>query len=186
MTGDAVVLRGLGWIKQAASRAPTGSLTSSNNHRLTFNKQMEGGAHRATVSQFHRYFSTCLAGRVNNSHGTCSGRSGAKHMRYHRNWSGLLYSGHTRLFNQDNSTVGRLTVEDIEKARSAKKTEAKQYKQAVLCLNLSESARERKVPVTRIGRLVNFGSLAVGLGIGAIADMAKKSLKLKQQGNWKG
>ncbi|MEQ2175608.1 hypothetical protein GOODEAATRI_019621, partial [Goodea atripinnis] len=34
MTGDAVVLRGLGWIKQAASRAPTGSLTSSNNHRL--------------------------------------------------------------------------------------------------------------------------------------------------------
>uniref|UniRef100_A0A087YDL9 Atypical kinase COQ8A, mitochondrial n=1 Tax=Poecilia formosa TaxID=48698 RepID=A0A087YDL9_POEFO len=83
---------------------------------------------------------------------------------------------HTRLFNQDNSTVGRLTAEDIEKARSAKKTEAKQYKQAVL----SENARERKVPVTRIGRLVNFGSLAVGLGIGAIADMAKKSFKLKQ------
>uniref|UniRef100_A0A668AJR2 Atypical kinase COQ8A, mitochondrial n=1 Tax=Myripristis murdjan TaxID=586833 RepID=A0A668AJR2_9TELE len=46
---------------------------------------------------------------------------------------------------------------------------------------LSERARERKVPVTRLGRLVNFGGLAVGLGIGAIAEVAKKSLKPQQQ-----
>ncbi|XP_036006294.1 atypical kinase COQ8A, mitochondrial isoform X2 [Fundulus heteroclitus] len=184
MTGDAVVLRGLSWIKQAASRAPAGSLPSLNTHRLPFNKQVESGVHRAM--QFYRYssvgayFSTCLARRVNDGHGTCSSssRSDAKHARYHRKWSGELYSGHTRLLNQD--TVGRLTAEDMDKARSVRKTEAKQYKQV-----LSESARERKVPVTRIGRLVNFGSLAVGLGIGAIADMAKKSLKLKQQGNKK-
>uniref|UniRef100_A0A9J8DI17 Atypical kinase COQ8A, mitochondrial n=1 Tax=Cyprinus carpio carpio TaxID=630221 RepID=A0A9J8DI17_CYPCA len=42
---------------------------------------------------------------------------------------------------------------------------------------LSERARERKVPVTRLGRLANFGGLAVGLGIGALAEVAKKSLR---------
>uniref|UniRef100_A0A8P0SKK5 Atypical kinase COQ8A, mitochondrial n=2 Tax=Canis lupus familiaris TaxID=9615 RepID=A0A8P0SKK5_CANLF len=50
--------------------------------------------------------------------------------------------------------------------------ESKPHKQM-----LSERARERKVPVTRIGRLANFGGLAVGLGFGALAEVAKKSLR---------
>ncbi|TSO25147.1 Atypical kinase COQ8A, mitochondrial [Bagarius yarrelli] len=51
---------------------------------------------------------------------------------------------------------------------------------------LSESARERKVPVTRLGRLANFGGLAVGLGLGAIAEVAKKSLRSdEKKGNKK-
>uniref|UniRef100_A0A8C3AGZ7 Atypical kinase COQ8A, mitochondrial n=1 Tax=Cyclopterus lumpus TaxID=8103 RepID=A0A8C3AGZ7_CYCLU len=45
--------------------------------------------------------------------------------------------------------VGRLTPEDVG---NVKKTDIKQHKQV-----LSERARERKVPVTRIARLVNFG-----------------------------
>uniref|UniRef100_A0A665VH63 Atypical kinase COQ8B, mitochondrial-like n=1 Tax=Echeneis naucrates TaxID=173247 RepID=A0A665VH63_ECHNA len=49
-------------------------------------------------------------------------------------------------------------------------------------LQLSDQARERKVPATRISRLVNFGGLAVGLGIGAIAEVAKQSLGGKKQG----
>lgn len=48
---------------------------------------------------------------------------------------------------------------------------------------LSDRARERKVPATRISRLVNFGGLAVGLGIGAIAEVAKQSLGGKQKGD---
>uniref|UniRef100_A0A8B9J6L4 Atypical kinase COQ8A, mitochondrial n=1 Tax=Astyanax mexicanus TaxID=7994 RepID=A0A8B9J6L4_ASTMX len=44
-----------------------------------------------------------------------------------------------------------------------------------------ESARERKVPVTRLGRLVNFGGLAVGLGFGAIAEVAKKSFRSEEK-----
>ena len=59
--------------------------------------------------------------------------------------------GQNRAFHQDHSSVGGLTAEDIDKARQAK-TEQKPYKQM-----LSERARERKVPVTRIGRLANFG-----------------------------
>ncbi|XP_075303897.1 atypical kinase COQ8A, mitochondrial isoform X3 [Odontesthes bonariensis] len=139
----------------------------------TFNKQMDVWVHRATATRFHRYstmgtrFTTRFAGS-------------AKHLKYHRSWSSQLFSGHARLFNQDSSTVGRLTAEDIEKARNTKKSESKPYKQV-----LSENSRERKVPVTRIGRLVSFGGLAVGLGIGAIAEVAKKSFKPKQQGSKK-
>ncbi|CAD7674666.1 unnamed protein product [Nyctereutes procyonoides] len=78
-----------------------------------------------------------------------------------------------RFFHQDQSPVGGLTTEDIEKARQAKaRPESKPHKQM-----LSERARERKVPVTRIGRLANFGGLAVGLGFGALAEVAKKSLR---------
>uniref|UniRef100_A0A8C9VIE6 Atypical kinase COQ8A, mitochondrial n=1 Tax=Scleropages formosus TaxID=113540 RepID=A0A8C9VIE6_SCLFO len=46
---------------------------------------------------------------------------------------------------------------------------------------LSERSRERKVPVTRLGRLANFGGLAVGLGIGALAEVAKKSLRSEER-----
>lgn len=77
-----------------------------------------------------------------------------------------------RSYHQDPSTVGGLTAEDIEKARQSKRTEIKPHKQA-----LSDRARERKVPVTRIGRLANFGGLALGLGFGALAEVAKKTIR---------
>ncbi|XP_041796395.1 atypical kinase COQ8B, mitochondrial isoform X2 [Chelmon rostratus] len=76
------------------------------------------------------------------------------------------------------SVVARLTPEDIKKAREAKQALVKPVRQ-----KLSDRARERKVPATRISRLVNFGGLAVGLGIGAIAEVAKQSLGGKQKGD---
>ncbi|XP_034431588.1 atypical kinase COQ8A, mitochondrial-like isoform X1 [Hippoglossus hippoglossus] len=191
MTGDAVVRRGLTWVRQAACRAPPGALTSPGSRRPgslhhaggsarePLSKPQDVCVHRTTL---HRYstmaacFSNRFPGSVDGGWGPCRGGPGAKHLKYHRDWSSRLFCGHTRLFNQDNSTVGRLTSEDIDKARNAKKTDNKQHKQV-----LSERARERKVPVTRLGRLMNFGGLAVGLGIGAIAEVAKKSLKPQQQ-----
>ncbi|XP_062296335.1 atypical kinase COQ8A, mitochondrial [Scomber scombrus] len=194
MTGDLVVWRSLAWMKQAASRAPAaGALPGSGGQRLlanfhhaagsareTFNKQQQACVHRASAAPFHRYstvgarFSPCFTGSRNGGDGPCSGRTGTKRLR-----SSQMFCAQTRLFNQDNSTVGRLTSEDIDKASNTKKTDFKQHKQV-----LSERSRERKVPVTRIGRLVNFGGLAVGLGIGAIAEVAKKSFK-SQQGDKK-
>uniref|UniRef100_F6TP03 Coenzyme Q8B n=1 Tax=Ornithorhynchus anatinus TaxID=9258 RepID=F6TP03_ORNAN len=44
-----------------------------------------------------------------------------------------------------------------------------------LILQLSERARERRVPASRLSRLANFGGLAVGLGLGALAEVAKKA-----------
>ncbi|XP_027011326.2 atypical kinase COQ8B, mitochondrial [Tachysurus fulvidraco] len=68
------------------------------------------------------------------------------------------------------SVVARLSPEDIKKARDVKQSAARPVRQ-----KLSERAKERKVPVTRISRLANFGGLAVGLGIGAIVEVAKQS-----------
>uniref|UniRef100_A0A8C5DT33 Atypical kinase COQ8B, mitochondrial-like n=1 Tax=Gouania willdenowi TaxID=441366 RepID=A0A8C5DT33_GOUWI len=77
-----------------------------------------------------------------------------------------------------NTVVARLTPEDMKKAREAKQGGVKPVKQ-----KLSDRAQERKVPATRISRLVNFGGLAVGLGVGAIAEAAKQSLGGKQKGD---
>ncbi|KAM3594383.1 uncharacterized protein V6R79_006882 [Siganus canaliculatus] len=196
MTGDTVVWRGLTWVRQAASRAPPGGLHGAGNQRLVHfhhaarsaremvNKPLE--VQRVAASQALRFstmgacFTPCFLGSVNGGQGTCSARSSTRRLQ-HRDWSQQLFSGSRRLFNQDNSTVGRLTSEDVDKAGNAKKTNIKHHKQV-----LSERSRERKVPVTRLGRLVNFGGLAVGLGLGAIAEVAKKSLKLQQQGEKKG
>ncbi|XP_074472027.1 atypical kinase COQ8A, mitochondrial-like [Sebastes fasciatus] len=104
----------------------------------------------------------------------------ARHFYNHslnRHLWGQLYCPHQvsqlRSYHQDPSAVGGLTAEDIEKARQGKKSENKSHKQM-----LSERARERKVPVTRLGRLANFGGLAVGLGIGALAEVAKKTIRI--------
>ncbi|XP_059209184.1 atypical kinase COQ8A, mitochondrial [Centropristis striata] len=184
MTGEVVVWRGLTWMKQAAS----GNQRLVNFHhaagsaREMFIKHPKVCVHRPTAAQLHRYstlgacFSTCVIGSVNSGQATCSGRPCTKRLRSHRDWSHRLFSGHTRLFNQDNSTVGRLTTEDVDKAGNTKKTDFKRHRQV-----LSEMARERKVPITRIGRLVNFGGLAVGLGFGAIVEVAKKNFYPQQQ-----
>ncbi|XP_043115507.1 atypical kinase COQ8B, mitochondrial [Puntigrus tetrazona] len=73
------------------------------------------------------------------------------------------------------SMVARLSPEDIKKAREAKQNFTRPVRQ-----KLSERARERKVPATRISRLANFGGLAFGLGIGAIAEVAKQSFEGKR------
>ncbi|XP_056619893.1 atypical kinase COQ8A, mitochondrial [Triplophysa dalaica] len=86
------------------------------------------------------------------------------------------FTGQTRSYHQDHTSVGGITAEDIEKAREAKRSSSKPHKQM-----LSERARERKVPVTRLGRLANFGGLAVGLGIGALAEVAKKSFRTEDK-----
>ncbi|KAM4633114.1 atypical kinase COQ8A, mitochondrial-like [Polymixia lowei] len=110
----------------------------------------------------------------------CLGHSSLYDHNLNRHVLGQVYcqdrvrqlAGQLRGYHQDPSTVGGLTAEDIEKARQSKRAEIKPHKQM-----LSERARERKVPVTRLGRLANFGGLAVGLGIGALAEVAKKSIR---------
>ncbi|TMS21635.1 Atypical kinase COQ8A, mitochondrial [Larimichthys crocea] len=176
MSGDTVVRRGLTWMRQAAGRV-TGNQRVANFHHRAARETLKKDIHGVTACRYSTMgagFSACFMGGVNGEQGTCSTK------KYHRDWSSRPFSGHTRMFNQDNSPVGRLTSEDIDKARNGKKTDVKQHKQV-----LSDRSRERKVPVTRIGRLVNFGGLAVGLGIGAIAEVAKKSLKLQPQGDKK-
>ncbi|KAH9514230.1 Atypical kinase coq8a, mitochondrial, partial [Bulinus truncatus] len=44
---------------------------------------------------------------------------------------------------------------------------------------LSDRAKESRVPVSRLSRLINYGGLAAGLGVGALAEVTKRSLGLK-------
>ncbi|XP_064840580.1 atypical kinase COQ8B, mitochondrial-like [Oncorhynchus masou masou] len=81
---------------------------------------------------------------------------------------------HSRFLHD--SVVARLTPEDIKKARESKQA----FARPIVKQKLSDRARERKVPATRISRLVNFGGLAVGLGLGAIAEVAKQSMGAKR------
>ncbi|XP_042239831.1 serine-rich adhesin for platelets-like isoform X2 [Homarus americanus] len=46
---------------------------------------------------------------------------------------------------------------------------------------LSDNAQARKVPHSRVGRLMSFGGLAAGLGAGTIAEMTRRTLGLKQE-----
>uniref|UniRef100_A0A8C2J3N1 Atypical kinase COQ8A, mitochondrial n=1 Tax=Cyprinus carpio TaxID=7962 RepID=A0A8C2J3N1_CYPCA len=82
------------------------------------------------------------------------------------------FTGQTRSYHQDHSSVGGITAEDIEKAREAKRNGSKPHKQM-----LSERARERKVPVTRLGRLANFGGKVTKIIIylSPCASVQKKS-----------
>ncbi|MBN3310385.1 COQ8B kinase, partial [Amia calva] len=84
-----------------------------------------------------------------------------------------------RHYHQD-SVLGRLTAEDIKKAREARQTANKGPTSRLVRQKLSDHAKENKVPVSRISRLANFGGLAVGLGLGAIVEAAKQSFGGKQ------
>ncbi|CAF4815884.1 unnamed protein product, partial [Rotaria socialis] len=46
---------------------------------------------------------------------------------------------------------------------------------------INHEAQARSVPATRIGRLASFGSLAAGLGVGALGSMVRRSIGLEQE-----
>ncbi|XP_042296669.1 atypical kinase COQ8B, mitochondrial isoform X2 [Sceloporus undulatus] len=87
--------------------------------------------------------------------------------------------GHPHLIHQTASFQG-LTLEDIQKARESR-PKKDQENLVKVRQKLSERARERKVPVTRVGRFANFGGLAVGLGLGALVEVAKNSFNGEQK-----
>ncbi|KAK9394209.1 aarF domain-containing protein kinase 4 [Crotalus adamanteus] len=68
-----------------------------------------------------------------------------------------------------------LSADEVRRAREARPRKSAEAA-AKARPQLSERARERKVPVTRVGRLAAFGGLAVGLGFGALVDIVRNSL----------
>ncbi|XP_038623170.1 atypical kinase COQ8B, mitochondrial isoform X2 [Tachyglossus aculeatus] len=87
--------------------------------------------------------------------------------------------GHPRTVHQDGPGRG-LGQEEIRRAREAKTRKGLEDKVRPPRQKLSERARERRVPASRLSRLANFGGLAVGLGLGALAEVAKKGLSGRQ------
>jgi len=50
-----------------------------------------------------------------------------------------------------------------------------------ILFQLSATAKQRKVPSSRIARMVSFGGLAAGLGIGTVAEVTRRSLRLTNE-----
>lgn len=46
--------------------------------------------------------------------------------------------------------------------------------------SLSESAKQRKVPSSRMARMFSFGTLAAGLGVGTVAEFTRRSLGIRE------
>uniref|UniRef100_A0AAQ5ZA14 Atypical kinase COQ8A, mitochondrial n=1 Tax=Amphiprion ocellaris TaxID=80972 RepID=A0AAQ5ZA14_AMPOC len=172
MAGDMMLLmRGLAKLSQAVAE------TQSNTLRSGAGVQGVGAAVQSVQSAAEQGLSAAMMKiQVSVEHLDCSLHFIGHHHLYSHRLNRHVWTQHycqqLRSYHQDPSSVGGLTAEDIEKARQSKRPEMKPHKQM-----LSERARERKVPVTRLGRLANFGGLAVGLGIGALAEVAKKTIR---------
>ncbi|XP_050300299.1 atypical kinase COQ8B, mitochondrial isoform X1 [Anthonomus grandis grandis] len=67
-------------------------------------------------------------------------------------------------------TVGETILESEAKLTAVPNPKAK--------LKLNEHAKQRKVPSSRLGRMMSFGSLAAGLGVGAAAEYLKQAFKV--------
>lgn len=183
--GDAVVTRGLTWVRltagcrarRMASMQLSSTLCVAYTAPESLRRQLNVPKHSSTIGAGPSPHKLLAMGRgVTGAQPICGGRGtypGSGFPRNHECWGGRRLRDHqTRSFHRGNSPVDGLTTEETSETREANKTDAKKHKQV-----LSDRARETKVPVTRIGRLVNFGGLAVGLGLGAIAEVAKKSLR---------
>ncbi|XP_038073239.1 atypical kinase COQ8B, mitochondrial-like [Patiria miniata] len=92
---------------------------------------------------------------------------------------------HRRSLHYESSTG--MTEEQLQKLRmKAKSSKLPKPKGPLIKPKLSEQAKERSVPASRLGRVWNFGGLAAGLGIGAVTEKAKRSLGLKEDGKFGG
>ncbi|XP_063289276.1 atypical kinase COQ8B, mitochondrial isoform X2 [Pelobates fuscus] len=90
--------------------------------------------------------------------------------------------GQIRTF-RNYSTVRGLTADELKRMRETKSQNEAERPGKMKRQKLSDRARERKVPASRMSRLANFGGLAVSLGIGALAEVAKQSLSRGEKQN---
>ncbi|XP_053577757.1 atypical kinase COQ8B, mitochondrial isoform X2 [Bombina bombina] len=93
--------------------------------------------------------------------------------------SGIGKVGDVRYY----STIRGLTADELRRAREAKLQKGDEEQGRPTRQKLSDRARERKVPASRMSRLANFGGLAVSLGIGALTEVAKQSLSGEEKQN---
>ncbi|XP_071794918.1 atypical kinase COQ8B, mitochondrial-like [Asterias amurensis] len=93
---------------------------------------------------------------------------------------------HRRYLHYDSSTG--MTQEELEKLRMKAKSSKTPTRPRGPRIRpkLSDRAKERTVPSSRLGRVWNFGGLAAGLGVGALAEKAKRSFGLKENGKFDG
>lgn len=95
-----------------------------------------------------------------------------------------------KLTERDKELLRKLDMDHQEKMKAQQnepkvetktlKEEKQTKKEKKLPEPLGEGSKQRAVPSSRIGRMVSFGSLAAGLGIGTISEFVKRGVGLSQ------
>ncbi|XP_029156008.1 atypical kinase COQ8B, mitochondrial [Nylanderia fulva] len=84
-----------------------------------------------------------------------------------------IFTSTNQLKTSEKECVHQAQIEPKEKLKAKLSVKSKQL--------LSPTARERKVPATRLQRMVSFGTLGLGLGVGTVAEYTRRTLGLNEQ-----
>ncbi|XP_033127887.1 atypical kinase COQ8B, mitochondrial-like [Anneissia japonica] len=105
---------------------------------------------------------------------TTPGSNGFPPKRSYHTWSAFntkfIFVAHRNRVRHCTTGFAAEDIKKFTKGQPPRKTRNKQV--------LSDRAKERTVPSTRLGRVLSFGELAAGLGIGTIAELARRGLGL--------
>ncbi|XP_030854219.1 atypical kinase COQ8B, mitochondrial [Strongylocentrotus purpuratus] len=93
------------------------------------------------------------------------------------------YRVHTDIFQRYFDT-GAVSADDIRKTKSSgpKVPPRKPAARPRVKPTLSAQAKEKAVPASRMSRVLNFGGLAAGIGVGALAEKVRRGLGLEETG----
>lgn len=94
--------------------------------------------------------------------------------KYVKEWMQFIAEHKPNTVQPEESIKSDPVVEKIEQ----KSEETQSSQQPIEIPTLSEVAKQRKVPSSRIGRMASFGTLFAGLGIGTVNELAKGALGL--------
>lgn len=79
------------------------------------------------------------------------------------------------------STTAKILNENIENKKEKVELNSKRISLKHTEYKLNKNARESQVPSSRIERLINFGGLAAGLGVGALSEMTKRTFGINDK-----
>eukprot|EP00795_Rhopilema_esculentum_P002861 gene2861-1097_t len=113
--------------------------------------------------------------------GPCSSLGRFSKKAFYCSTSNVQYSGKVP---QRETASGR---DSLEKKPKKGKLIRKKLKPVATDTNqkLHEHARERAVPSSKVTRILNYGGLTVGLGIGALAESVRRQFGMTKEGNGK-
>ncbi|XP_026759739.2 atypical kinase COQ8B, mitochondrial isoform X1 [Galleria mellonella] len=74
-------------------------------------------------------------------------------------------------------TKSNITAASASGASTSTSTVPKPVAKKKIRVSLSENSKARVVPSSRIGRMISFGSLAAGLGVGTVAQYARNTIQ---------
>ncbi|KAJ1522598.1 hypothetical protein ONE63_001779 [Megalurothrips usitatus] len=83
--------------------------------------------------------------------------------------------------NRVSSTLSATISEKLKNTSGPKISPSVRPTPTKLKQTLADSAKQRKVPSSRIARIISFGGLAAGLGVGTVAEAARRGLGMAEK-----